>query len=64
MDKVKKYLDKAAECLEQAAAAPPDLKAALIDVAEQYTRLAEFAAREREGRADILSEIECDDKKE
>jgi hypothetical protein len=64
MDKVKKYLNKAAECLDQAAVAPADLKAALIDVAEQYTRLAEFAARERDSRTAGLFEMECDDNKE
>jgi hypothetical protein len=64
MDKVKQYLEKAAECLDQAAVAAPHLKAALIEVAEQYTRLAEFAARERESRPDFLSEIESDDKEE
>lgn len=62
MDEAKQYLDKAAECLAQAANAPDDAKAAFIAIAEQYARLAEYASKERETwrpeRADYIQHDE------
>jgi len=46
VQKSKYYLDKAAECLRNAETSPPHLKATLIGIAEQWTRLAEFAMRD------------------